>query len=74
MTLNEITRVQEYLRLIFSNDRIRIPQPTHPNATVEVNLGDELIGTLHRDDEEGEVSYSLYISILEDDLPPAASV
>lgn len=74
MTLNEITRVQEYLRLIFSNNRIRIPQPTNPNATVEVNLGDELIGTLHRDDEEGEVSYSLYITILEDDLPPAVSV
>ncbi|MBI3444912.1 MAG: DUF3126 family protein [Magnetospirillum sp.] len=28
---------------------------------------------LHRDDDEGEVSYSLTISILEEDLPTMAS-
>jgi len=71
MTLNEITRVQEYLRLTFSNTRIRIQPPKKPDAPIEVYLGDEFVGVLYRDEEEGEVSYTLNISILEEDLPAA---
>ncbi|HZD26352.1 MAG TPA: DUF3126 family protein, partial [Alphaproteobacteria bacterium] len=56
----------------FANDRIAIDPPIKPNAPIEVRIGDEFIGVLHRDDDEGEVSYSLNISILEEDLPPAA--
>jgi hypothetical protein len=74
MTLNEITRVQEYLRLTFSNNRIKILQPKKPDAPIEVYLDDEFAGVLYRDDEEGEVSYTLNISILEEDLPAAVSI
>ncbi len=74
MTLNEITRVQEYLRLTFSNNRIKIVPPKKPDAPIEVYLGDEFIGVLYRDDEEGEISYTLNISILEEDLPAAVSI
>ena len=74
MTLNEITRVQEYLRLTFSNNRIKILQPKKPDAPIEGYLGDEFIGVLYRDDEEGEISYTLNISILEEDLPAAVSI
>ncbi len=74
MTLNEITRVQEYLRLTFANNRIKILPPKKPDAPIEVNLGDEFIGVLYRDDEEGEISYTLNISILEEDLPAAVSI
>ena len=31
--------------------------------------GNEFLGTLHRDDEDGEVSYSVQITILDEDLP-----
>lgn len=74
MTLNEITRVQEYLRGTFSNNHIRIQPPKKPDAPIEVYLGDEFIGVLYRDDEEGEISYTLNISILEEDLPAAVSI
>ena len=74
MTLNEITRVQEYLRLTFSNTRIRIQPPKKPDAPIEVYLGHEFVGVLYRDEEEGEVSYTLNISILEEDLPAAVSM
>jgi len=74
MTLYEITRVQEYLRLTFSNTRIRIQPPKKPDAPIEVYLGDEFVGVLYRDEEEGEVSYTLNISILEEDLPAAVSM
>ncbi len=69
MTPNEIARVQEYLRKTFSNNRIAIDPPGKPNAPIEVRIADEFIGVLHRDEDEGEVSYSLMISILEEDLP-----
>lgn len=74
MTLNEIARVQDYLRTSFANDRIAIDPPARRGGPIEVRIGDEFIGTLHRDDEDGEVSYSLLITILEEDLPVASPV
>ncbi len=74
MTLNEIARVQDYLRTTFGNNRIVVDPPAKPNAPIEVRVGDEFIGTLHRDDDEGEISYALSISILEEDLPPAVAM
>jgi hypothetical protein len=74
MTPNEIARVQHYLRNTFNNERIRILTPRKPNAPVEVYIGDEFIGVLHRDEEEGEISYALQITILEEDLPAASPV
>ena len=74
MTRNEIVRVQEYLRRTFANERIALDPPAKPTSGVEVRIGDEFIGVIYRDDEEGEVSYSLNMSILEEDLPPAAAV
>lgn len=72
MTPNEIVRVETYLRRTFANDKIVIDPPAKKGAPVEIKIGDEFIGVLHRDEDEGEVSYSVNISILEEDLPPAA--
>lgn len=74
MTTNEIARIQDYLRRTFANDRIAIDPPAKRGAPIEVRIGDEFIGVLHRDEEEGEVSYALHITILEEDLPPASPV
>ena len=72
MTANEIARVQSYLRHIFGNDRIAISPPIRPGTPVEVSIAGEFIGVLHRDDDEGEISFALNISILEEDLPSVA--
>lgn len=74
MTPNEIARVQDYLRRTLANDRICITPPAKKSAPVEVRLGEEFIGVLHRDDEDGEVSYTLVMTILEEDLPVASAV
>ena len=74
ITLNEIARVQAFLRHTFSNNRIVIVPPAKPRAPVEVTVNDEFIGVLHRDEDEGEISYSLNISILEEDLPAAVAM
>jgi len=68
MTPNEIAKVQSYLRRTFATDRIAIHPPAKPNAPIEVYAGDEFVGVLHRDEEDGEVSYDLHISVLQEDL------
>ncbi|HYM01753.1 MAG TPA: DUF3126 family protein [Stellaceae bacterium] len=74
MKPNEVARVQDYLRKTFANDRIAIDLPARRGAPVEVRIGEEFIGVLHRDEDEGEISYALHITILEMDLPPASPV
>ncbi len=74
MTPNEIARVQAYLRKTFGNTQIVVAPPMRKGAPVEVRIGEEFIGVLHRDEDEGEVSYALQISILEEDLPALGPV
>ena len=74
MNPTDIARVQDYLRRTFDNKRICIDPPAKRGAPVEVRIGDEFIGVLHRDDEDGDVSWSLLITILDEDLPPASPV
>ncbi|MEE2654194.1 MAG: DUF3126 family protein [Pseudomonadota bacterium] len=70
MNRNEVARVQSYLRRTFGNNGIEIDMPEKPGQPVEIRVGSEFIGVLYRDDEEGEISYSMMMSILEEDLPP----
>lgn len=74
MTANELARVQSYLRSTFGNGGLTVPKPFKPGAPIEVRINGEFIGVLHRDEDEGEVSYSVLITILEEDLPPAGPV
>jgi len=74
MTPTEIAQVQDYLRQTFGNDRIRVVAPAKRGAPIEVRLGDDFLGVLHRDEEEDEISYALHITILAEDLPPARRV
>ena len=71
MQLSEIARVQKYLRAAFDNNRFTVKPPKKEGHPVEVYLGEQFVGVLHRDEDEGEVSYSLQIAILEEDLPQA---
>ena len=73
MTPSEIVRVEAYLRTTFGNTKIKIAPPKKPDAPIEVSIGGEFIGVIYRDDDEGEVSYSLNITILEEDLPTLSS-
>ena len=72
MRPSDIARVEVYLRTTFGSDRIRIIMPNARGAPVEVHAGTEFLGTLHRDEDDGEVSFSLHVTILEEDLPPLA--
>mgnify|MGYP000156011382 FL=1 len=70
MTPEEMNRVQTYLRMKFENDAVTLKRGGKEDM-VEVFLDDEFIGTLFRDEDEGEVSYDFNMAILEFDLPSA---
>jgi hypothetical protein len=65
----EVQKLQKYLRSKFNNDNFRLVSRIKAQDSLEVYLGEEFIGTLYRDEEEGEVSYDLNMAILEIDLP-----
>lgn len=69
MNNDEIVRVQTYMRLKFQNDMLTLKRGPAKDDMIEVYMEDEFIGTLFRDDEEGEVSYAFNMAILEFDLP-----
>ena len=69
MKPNEIARVESYLKQTFKSPGIKVAAPKKAGAPIEVYVGDEFIGVLHRDEEDGEVSYALHITILDEDLP-----
>lgn len=73
MKPTDIARVQAYLRRLLGTDRIQLIAPVRAGLSVEVAVEGEVIGTVHRDEEEGEVSYSVTLTILEEDLPPAGA-
>ena len=69
MTPSDIERLQTYLRKLFGSDRIRIVPPPRRGLSVELSVNDETVGTVHQDTEDGETSYSIHITVLEEDLP-----
>ena len=71
MTPTDIARVQTYLRRLLGSEKIKLVPPARKGMSVELAVDEEVIGTIHRDDEEGEVSFAVHITVLEEDLPPA---
>ncbi|MFQ6016849.1 MAG: DUF3126 family protein [Kiloniellaceae bacterium] len=65
----EIVRVQQYLRDTFGTDRLVLKARESDEGSAEVYIGGEFIGVVYRDEEEGEVSYSFNMAILDIDLP-----
>ena len=65
----ELARVQKYLQNKFENQNIRLRERMQSDGSVEVYLGEEFIGVIYKDEEEGDISYDFNMSILEIDLP-----
>jgi len=70
LTRGEIWRVEKYMRNLFRLDTITLIE-RQKSDSVEVLVGGEFIGVVFKDEEDGEVSYSFTMAILEMDLPSA---
>ncbi len=70
MDKTEIQRIEAYLRQKFQLPSIIVRQRlAQKDDPAEVNIGDEFIGVIFKDEEEGEVSYAFNMAILDIDLP-----
>lgn len=69
MKPQETARVQAYLQRKFNNNMIRLMRRPQAPDSVEVMLGDEFIGVVYKDEDEGELSFSFNMCVLEEDLP-----
>lgn len=65
----EIKRIEAYLRDKFRLPSITVTKRPQKDDSAEVNIGDEFIGVIFRDEDEGEVSYAFNMAILDIDLP-----
>lgn len=70
MSKDEIEKLQAYFRTLFGNDRLTIRARPRKDDSAEVYMGDEFIGVLFRDEDEGELSYNFSMAILDIDLEP----
>ncbi|MEM8987026.1 MAG: DUF3126 family protein [Pseudomonadota bacterium] len=73
MNASEVARLQKYLQDKFAAPAIEVRRRPNKDDSAEVYLGEEFIGVLFRDADEGEISYDFNMAILDIDLPPAES-
>ncbi len=68
MTRDEIIKLETYFQRLFRLPDIQVRQRPQKEDSAEVYIGDEFIGVLFRDDEEGEKDYKFNMAILAFDL------
>jgi Protein of unknown function (DUF3126) len=71
MKKEEIQRLERYLRRTLKTDAIIIKQRPRKDDSADVLVGEEFIGVLFRDDEDGEEAYQFQMAILGMDLEDA---
>ena len=59
--------LQDYLRRLFENDKLKIVPRAKKTDSVELNSGDDFLGVISADDPKGS-SYTLQMAILDFDL------
>jgi hypothetical protein len=67
----ELIKVQAYLRKVFGTKTLSVRARPKIKDSAEVYVGDEFIGTLTREEDEGELCYQFQMAILEMDLDEA---
>ncbi|MBV1834423.1 MULTISPECIES: DUF3126 family protein [Novacetimonas] len=71
ISTSEISRLQTCLRRLLGSPGLTVNAPPRAGLSVELAVNGEVVGTIHRDEDEGEVSYAVHMTVLEEDLPPA---
>jgi len=64
----EIQKVETYLRRTFSNTAIRVVARPRKKDSAEVFIGEEFVGVIFEDKEDGDLSYNFQMAILDTDL------
>ncbi len=64
---DEIKKLDAYFKRTF-NPEVVVKARPRKDDSAEVYLGDEFLGVVFRDDEDGELSYNFSMAILDVDL------
>ena len=70
MKSEELSKLEAYLRKTFRLPELTVKPRPRKADSAEVYLGEEFLGVLYRDDEDGEddISYNFQMAILDIDL------
>jgi Protein of unknown function (DUF3126) len=66
--VQEVRKLDAYLKRLFNNPRIRVVPRPKKDDSAEVYIGEEFVGVLFVDDEDGDRSYNFTMAILDTDL------
>jgi hypothetical protein len=64
----DMVRVQTYLRKLFGAKTLSVRARPNIKDSAEVYVGEDFVGTLTVDNEDGEMCYQFQMAILEVDL------
>jgi hypothetical protein len=65
---DEIKKLNRFFRSKFQLANIEVRKRPQKTDSAEVYIGDEFIGVIFRDEEDGELSYNFNMAILDFDL------
>lgn len=68
MKPEEIKKLDAYFKRVFQNPSIKVKARPRKDDSCEVYLGEEFLGIIFRDEDEGELSYNFSMAILDIDL------
>ncbi len=63
MDVQEVKKLDAYLKKLFGNPRIRVVPRPRKDDSAEVYVGDERLGDLNLDDEDEDLSYNFRMEI-----------
>ena len=68
MTPTEIEKLQRFLRQTFGNHGISLAMRPEADDSAEFQLNGETFGAVYKDEDEGELSYNIQMTVLAEDL------
>ena len=64
----EIRKLDAYFKRTFQNPTLEVKARPRKDDSCELYVGDEFLGIIFKDEEEGELSYNFSMAILDVDL------
>jgi hypothetical protein len=64
----EIRKLDAYFKRTFNNPSLEVKARPRKDDSCELYLGDEFLGIIFKDDDDGELSYNFSMAILDVDL------
>jgi Protein of unknown function (DUF3126) len=65
---DELAKLTKYFQKQFNNPQISVRKRPQKTDSGEVYIGEDFLGVIFRDEEDGELSYNFSMAILDFDL------